>query len=196
MRDEIINDRINTRTGSVQNIIITPAYNFIVKGTVFQPNMFIDSYKLCWPYIEKYNYETLMGKQPPCHYFAEFYDKDFVFFKGVGDTQYSWFLRELIEKGAIHTQYSNSLLIMVADDYRIDVPSKRLLQGLANYIITPLMRQYKLSQERVLFIDSILRPDAKQTMLDNKDLNRRFMLDEATYYDHNQLLFTIKDYLK
>lgn len=196
MRDVIKNDRLYLRVKDPRHIIIVPAFNFTVKSTVYKYDIIRSSYKYSWGKFQEYFYERLQMLNPPMHYFVELIDDDYAFLTGIGITSRSLFISELIKAKAINSQYDNAIVVAINEDYRVDSPEKRLLQGVSNFIITPLMRQFKISKENVLFIDDILDPDALALVHNTKDDLRKFNLEKSKYWDHNQLQFIIKEFLK
>ena len=196
MHDRIPNERNINRLMKPTYIILSHIPNLICRGTVYEPNMFLDSYKLSWPYIQKYTHETLLAEQAPCHNYIEFVEEDYLSFVGCSITHKSWYLTHLIKNGSISSQYTNSIIVFIGSDFSLEIPEKRLLKGLSHFILSPLMKLFGIGSQRVIYIDDILTPEAKDNCFYDENLLRRFLLKEAVYYDHTMLLTILKEYEK
>jgi hypothetical protein len=196
MKDLLVNDKIMTRTQSVRGIVISPLYNLMVKGTVYDPNLVQSSYKYSWEKVQRYFHKTLQASQPPMHYFAEFLNTDYVFFVGAGISQRSWYLGELSMLGAIPASRADDILVVVDGDFRLENPDKRLLEGLSHYILCPLMRLFKLTRQNVRFIDELFTPDAELRTAQTDRLMSRYALERSKYWDFVQLEIQMKRFKK
>ena len=196
MLSNIINDKTYTRTRSPRHIILCPLHNMIVHGTVYEPNMLQSSYKYTWGMVQEYFYKRLSMKQPPFHFYSEFLEDDYVFYVGTGISQSAGFLRILAGLNAIKYEYRDALLICLNEDFRLDPLETRLAEGICNFLIAPLQKQFGIDRNHVVFFDDILTNDADMIMMTNKDLQQRFMIEKSKYYDHNILQFVLKRYGK
>jgi len=196
VRNTILNDKKWKRVREPTGILLVPLHNLMVRGTVWEPRMLRSSYRYSWGKYQRYFYEDLQASQPPCHFYVEFLEDDYVFFSGIGRSQVSWFLYELAATGAIPHGRKDDILIVLNDDFREGVPDRRMLQGIANFLITPMMREYGMAVNRVRFFDDALAPNAAEKALENKNQLRRFILEESRYWDHHQMESHVKEYLK
>ena len=78
----------------------------------------------------------------------------------------------------------------------MDVPDRRQLEGISAFAIAPAMRLHKISLGRVVSLDSVLLPGAQALSLARENPGHRFNLEPSKYYDHNQLVFTLKNFVK
>ena len=197
MRDTIVNDRSFMRDRKPpRHIIIVPTNNMTTYNTYIDPKVLISTHRYSWGSFQEYMWDQLGLKMPLMHYYCELLDDDYVFFVGIGLESNSPYLMNLASTGAISHIYKNAVCIAVNDDYRIDVPDRRMLKGLSNYVIAPLLWLYKMDRNNVLFIDDILNPNAEELVKKNKDKRLHFKLEKSKYYDNNQLIFQLKEYSK
>jgi hypothetical protein len=196
MKNEIRNDRIMTRSGDPKQIIIAPLFALMANGTVYHPNLVRASYKYSWPAVQDYFYYTLSKESPPMHVFSELLEQDFVYFLGASVTYRSWWLDELASMGALPSEYKNALLMVCQDDWREQTPDRRMLRGLCNFAISPMMKTFSIGREHVLHIDEVLVQDAFRVAQSQDRVERRFNLEPSRYYDPNWLQVILKDYPK
>ena len=197
MRDTLKNDRQWMRDRKhPRHIILVPTHNMTTEDTLANPRMLQSTHRFSWGMFQEYMWDQLGLKSPLMHYYAEFLDDDYVFFVGIGQESNSPFLMHLATTGAISHDHKTAVCVAINADYRIDVPDKRMLKGLSNFVLAPLLWLYKMDRNNVLFIDDILLDNARDKAADNKDRRLRFKLENSKYWDHNQLMFQLKEYVK
>jgi hypothetical protein len=195
-RDRILPDKLNLRVQRPRHIIFTTLHNLMVKGMYFPPAFLKGNYKYSFSTVEDYFYYTLQNKSLPFHFYVEFLEKDYAAFLGAPYTNSSWFIQKLVDNGCINYMYNDAFLVVVQEDWRLEIPERRLLEFLANFIFTPLMKEYKIRKEDVIFLDDIILPNTENKMIQNKSLLDRFMLEKSKYYDHNIMIMALNKYIK
>jgi hypothetical protein len=130
------------------------------------------------------------------HFMAEYVEDDYVFHVGVGEASRSWWAAALASVSAIDYAATDMLVVALKEDFRRSVPDRRLFEGLAQYVLTPLMRVHKLSKESVVFIDDVTAPDGPALALQHPDQLKRFVLSRSLYYDHNILVEMLNRFQK
>ena len=197
MRIRIENERLMTRSNPrIKNIVISPLYNLITQNTVYEPKMLQSNYKYSWGKVQDYFYRKRMKITPPMHYFCEYLDDDYVFFVGAGLSQRSYFLEDLYMAQLISGIYRDAILVVVDEDWRLVIPNDRLIEGMCNFILTPLMQMFQITWENIKLIDDILFPNAYTDIKLHQNLEKRYMLEPSKYYNHEITHQIIKRYLK
>lgn len=196
MRAEIVTDPLLYRFSPPAFVIVAPLFNLVSRSTVFPPSLLRASYRFSWGEVQRYFFETLRAKEPPMHHYSEMVDDDYVSFVGCGAASQSWFLRHLSGIGALQSIHAGAALVVVQDDWRIEPPDRRQLRAISAFLIAPLMRLHKIPINRVVSLDSVLLPGAAELSSVQDDPLMRFDLSPSKYYDHNQLTFTLREYVK
>jgi len=197
MREYIINEKLMTRDNPrIKNIVISPLFNLMTKNTVFEAKMLQSSYKYSWGKVQNYFYRKRMKISLPMHYYCEYLDDDYVFFVGNGLSERSYFLQDLYMSQCINAYYKDAILIVVDEDYRLQIPSDRLIEGMCNYLISPLMQMFGMTRDNIKYIDQILLPGAAETMANHKELDKRYTLEKSKFYNHEILLNILKRFKK
>jgi hypothetical protein len=98
--------------------------------------------------------------------------------------------------GAIHNDYKNALLIVCQDDWRLETVDRRMLEGLCNFVISPLMKLFNIGHEHVLHLDTILTRNALEIAMSQDKIEKRFNVEETKYFDSNWLQVILKKYPK
>ena len=136
--------------------MLVHAPNFVVTDHPVEEALAKGSRKFTWNDWQKYL--TTWGNKTklPNHHFIELVDDDYVVMKGLGETRPSYYLDELVEAGVIARQYQNALIIMIADDFNLRIPSKRFYEILAEKLLVPLLKLYHLDWSRIVYFDECL----------------------------------------
>jgi hypothetical protein len=196
MRDRIVKDREWNRSRKPRNIILCPLFNLISEKTMFDSAYLRSSYKLTWNYVQNYFYHQQQMKSLPMHVYEEYLDEDYVFYLGCPSNKNSWFIEKLVQARVLNSQYRDDILVVLNGDYRESPPDFRMLEGLSHFVLAPLMEQYNLSKEHVLFIDDILLDDFETRTRELKKKPNSFKLEKCRYWDHNQLILALKDQIR
>jgi hypothetical protein len=198
MKSNIINEKGSSlRTARIRGVLLVPLHNMVVDKSYIRPNLITggtNAYE--WGDVQEYFYHNLQMDQPPMHYFSEYVHTDYVFHVGAGLTSISPWLDALVKTGAIQHHFRDFIVVGMKEDFRKSVPDRRLFEGLAHFVITPILRLFKLSKEDVRFVDDILSEGAEALALEHPKQLRRFVLERSRYYDHSILDVVMNDYLK
>ena len=195
-RSEIKNETVSLMVGSPKSIILVPLHNFMVKNTVYSPRLVQASYRYDFDEIEDYFYRSLSMIYLPFHYFCGIVEDDYICTVGCPLSNKSCFINELCAVNAIQELHQNAIVIALQDDYRLEPVDRRMMAYLSNYVISPLMRIFSLSQERVFFFDELLLPDWQYRITQINNLKRRFDISTSKYFDKNMLLFNLRNFYK
>jgi len=175
--------RIKTR-----HIIITQAINLIDFNFYIDPIVYKGTYKYTWGIWQKYLLKDLYKPALPMHYFEELLDKDYVVYKGLPDYHRSYFLKDLANYDIIESIYKDAILVVIGENFQIDIPEGRMYDHLVTKVILPLMNQYKIPKDNVKILDQCLSNNWK-TNLELSPLNYDLKLHK--YYDPVTLDITI-----
>lgn len=182
--------RIRRRT---DYIIIVPS--LMLKENFFIDPIVIDSGKLyTWGIWEKYFLKELRKDALPCHYFVEQIGEDYTCIKGLPDFQPSYFIEDLVSVGVVDRKYLNSIIVVVGENYNRQTLSERCSEQVASKVICPLLRDFQLHPERVMFIDECLREDYQESM---QYSNLEYDIETSKFFDMTimrQAIFKYKNY--
>ena len=181
-----INRNIRRKT---EYLMLVHAPNFVVTDHPVEANLAKGSRKYTWNDWQKYL--TTWGDKTklPNHYFIELVDDDYAVMKGLGETRPSYYIDEMVSRGVISHQYQNSLIIMIADDFNLRIPTRRFYEILAEKLLVPLMKMYKLDWSRIVYFDECLTDVYFNTMGSEKpEVENRFEFTPMTNLDTTILL--------
>lgn len=195
-RSEIKNETKSLMATEPKSIIITPLHNLMVRNTVYKPQWLRASYRYDWAEIENYFYKSLGEVYLPMHYFCNIIGDDYATLIGCPLSNQSYFLHALARVDAIQTIHANGILVAIQEDLREEPVDRRMMAFLSNYCLSPLMRLFGIGQERVFYIDEILVPEYPVAINKINDKRRLFNIEHSKYFDKNQLLFQLRNYLK
>lgn len=172
-------------------------YILLVPSVMLMEKFYIDPLVInsgrmyTWGIWEKYFLDDLKKEALPCHYFMEQVADDYVCYKGLPDFQPSYFAEDLVSAGIIDYKFRNSIVVVLGENFNIDVFSTRFAEQLACKVVAPLLREYSLHPERIKFIDECLKEDWK-TSLSYSTL--QYDIKESNYFDINKLLQAVNKY--
>jgi len=181
-----INRNIRRKT---EYLMLVHAPNFVVTDHPVEANLAKGSRKYTWNDWQKYL--TTWGDKTklPNHYFIELVDDDYAVMKGLGETRPSYYIDEMVSRGVISHQYQNSLIIMIADDFNLRIPTRRFYEILAEKLLVPLMKMYKLDWSRIVYFDECLTDVYFNTIGSEKpEVENRFEFTPMTNLDTTILL--------
>ena len=174
-------------------IIITHANNLIIDEHLVTGNMIRGSYNFTWGDWQEYLIDWGHKKKLPIHYFVEFLDKDYVVFKGLQDSKPSYFISEQVENLIINRRYRNAILIVIGENYNVDIPEERMYQHLSDKVLIPLMQTYSLDWSRVMYYDECLN----DSFLEDTDRNpSRFKYIPMKFFNMTKLRNELSKYNK
>jgi hypothetical protein len=130
------------------------------------------------------------NSQLPMHYFAEYLEDDYVMYVGCPLTNKSWFLQQAVAAGVLPVQYMDAILVVIQENYSVENVERRLWRVLANNLITPMMRLFDITKERVVFFEDLANREA----VNGPDWPFRWR--EPTFLDPLMLQLQIKDFMK
>ena len=187
--------RTMNRTLPPKYIVLSPLYNFFVEGTSYPANWEQSSFKYRWYKLQQYFSHDLQQHELPFHWWAEYVDKDYAINVACPFTHRSHYIETLLDMKCLNYSYRESLLIAFDQDVRLEPVDRRMMEILGYQLIAPLLKTYKLDMNRLVFIDDIIEPNARELLSENRDLKLRYKYSPAKYYDHNITKTIIKEFL-
>ena len=184
-----INREIRRKT---EYIMLIHAPDFIAVNHPVENDLMKGSRTYTWGDWQKYLLTWGVKTKLPMHYFIELVDDDYAVMKGLGETRPSYYIAEQVSAGVVAHQYQNSLVIMIADDFNLRIPSHRFYDMLAEKILVPLMKLYKLDWSRIVYFDECLT-DLYFNGLgrDLPDVTNRFNFTPMSKFDTTLLLNSV-----
>jgi bifunctional DNA-binding transcriptional regulator/antitoxin component of YhaV-PrlF toxin-antitoxin module len=177
-----------------QYIVLTQIKNLYELGTFLDPDVLRGSYKYTWGTLQEYFcYRLAHRRVLPCHYFCELLDKDYVVYNGLPLVQQSYFLDDLASNMIIPYEYRESILVAIGEDLEIDVMDNRMVSHLSDKVLSPLMKEYGISPDRVVILDDILTQNWESALY-NSDLG--YNISTHKYFDDVSFNIYLKKYLK
>lgn len=187
----------NTRyRKTTKYIILVPSmYFYDRKNPIYIDNIVRDSADLyVYDIWEKYFMRGQQQKYLPYHYFMTKVGDDGIAIKGQPDYNYSWYVEDLVSAGIIEFTYINSIVVMLDWNFALRTYDRRMASQLVYKVLNPVLKENKLSPERIVFIDDILKDNWKDIM-DTSNLD--YELGISTYFNFdiiNQYLSQYKNY--
>ena len=198
-RDPIINDKRHTRPKSnkPRHVMLVPFHNMMVQRKMFEPRLLKGTYRQQWRAFESYCFDDLMMDQMPCHYFVEFLNRDYVAYVAAPLTSRVSFADVLSASGAIDHMHRHDIVIVIAEDFRLETADRRMLQFLMHTLVSPVMKMYGLGYEKVQIVDDMWSSDlAPERVLLYQEELRRFKLDKSKYWDPALADIVLKNFKK
>ena len=184
-------DRDYRRQG--KHIIIAQMESIVPLHATMDPSIWgAGDIAYTWKRMQEFYYRRPEARngQLPQHYYCEYLDDDYVVYVGCPLTNRSWFLQQAVATGVLPVVYNDAILIVLQENYGVEVTDKRLWRILSHTTITPLMRMFDITRDRVLFFENIANRDA----INGPDWPYRFR--EPTFLDPLQLDTFLKEYEK
>lgn len=174
-----------------EHIIIVQAKNLRETNQQITPEVLRGTYRYTWGIWQQYFLTDLVKDALPCHYFAELLDRDYVVYKGLNDYKPSYYVEDLVRNNIIESKYKNSILIVLGEDFELDVLEKRLSDHLCDKVIVPLLREYKLDFTRVKLLDECLTENWEDNL---KMSDLKYDIHTHKYFDMNTIKMSITRY--
>ena len=89
----------------------------------------------------------------PFHYYTELVASNYVTMVGMPFTSRSWLLDRLCDDRLLPEDYRDSILICLQENYSLMPLENQCMEHLANFVVTPLMRENGFSYDRVKFLE-------------------------------------------
>lgn len=184
-------DRDYRRQG--RHIIIAQMESIVPVHSTLDPSIWGGgNSEYTWKRVQQYYARQPIARkgQQAMHYYAEYLHDDYVVYVGCPLSNRSWFLQEAVAAGVLPIQYMDAILIVLQENYGVEVTEKRLWRILAHTTLTPLMRLFDVPRQRVLFFENIANREAANGE------KWPFRWREPTFLDPLQLDLFLKDYEK
>jgi hypothetical protein len=145
-----------------------------------------------WKRVQEFFYRRPEARngQMPMHYYAEYLDDDYVTYVGCPLSNRSWFLQMAVAAGVLPVMYNDAILIVLQENYGVEVTDKRLWRILSHTVISPLMRLFDVTRDRVVFFEKIANAQA----VNGPDWPFRWR--DPVFLDPLQLDLFLKEYEK
>lgn len=176
-----------------RHIIIAQIENILPLQMVIDPDIWGGgNARYTWGQVQQFfsRYPKARHGQQPCHYYCEYLDKDYVTYVGCPLTNRSWFLQMAVALGILPIMYLDAVLIVLQENYGVEVTDKRLWRVLAHTTLTPLMRMFDIPRSQVVFFENIANVDAVMAP------EWTFRWRDPTFLDPLQLDLFLKEYEK
>lgn len=167
-------------------IIILHANNLILESHPGTSLLLRGSYKYSWGSWQDYLIKRVNKKKLPMHYFVEFLGNDYACFTALENNRPSYFIDEQITNAVIDAKYKNALVVVIGENFSEDIPDPRLMDQMAQKVLLPLMRQYKLDWSRIMYYDECLTSSFVEN-LPSKPMNNRFGYTPMIHFDMSML---------
>ena len=154
-------DRDYRRQG--KHIIIAQMESIVPLHATMDPSIWgAGDIAYTWKRVQEFYYRRPEARngQMPCHYYSEYLDDDYVTYVGCPLTNRSWFLQMAVAAGVLPVVYNDAILIVLQENYGVEVTDKRLWRILSHTVISPLMRLFDITRDRVLFFEKIANVSA------------------------------------
>ena len=176
-----------------KHIIIAQMESLVPVQTTLNPSLWGGGNpQYTWKMVQQFYSRSPLARkgQQPMHYYSEYLNDDYVVYVGCPMTNKSWFLQQAVAAGVIPVQYMDAILIVVQENYGVEVTEKRLWRILAHSTLTPLMRLFDITRDRVVFFEKIANPEAANGP------DWPFRWRDPVFLDPLQLDLFLKDYEK
>ena len=159
-------DRDYRRQG--KHIIIAQMESIVPLHATMDPSIWgAGDIAYTWKRVQEFYYRRPEARngQMPCHYYSEYLDDDYVTYVGCPLTNRSWFLQMAVAAGVLPVVYNDAILIVLQENYGVEVTDKRLWRILSHTVISPLMRMFDVTRDRVLFFEKIANVSAANALV-------------------------------
>ena len=187
----VAQDQTYRRQG--RHIIIAQMESIVPLQTTLDPSIWGGGNSdYTWGRVQQFYARSPLARkgQMPMHYYAEYLDDDYVTYVGCPLSNKSWFLQSAVAAGVLPIQYMDAILVVLQESYTLENIDRRLWKLLAHTTLSPLMRLFDVSKERVLFFENLVNREAVESE------KWPFRWREPTFLDPIQLLLFLKEYEK
>lgn len=137
-------------------IILTHLPNLEIKDHLLPDDMKKSRNKYTWNQWQKYFIKWGNDRKLPVHYFTEMVDHDWAVMKGLEDTKPSYYLDELVSQGIVEGKYRNAVVVFIGENYDLRNLDPRCIEHLSSKVLVPLVKRFKLSWDRIMYLDECL----------------------------------------
>lgn len=137
-------------------IILNHLPNLEIKDHLLPDDMKKSRNKYTWNQWQKYFIKWGNDRKLPVHYFIEMVDHDWAVMKGLEDTKPSYYLDELVSQGIIEGKYRNAVVVFIGENYDLRNLDPRCIEHLSSKVLVPLVKRFKLSWDRIMYLDECL----------------------------------------
>lgn len=137
-------------------IILTHLPNLEIKDHLLPDDMKKSRNKYTWNQWQKYFIKWGNDRKLPVHYFIEMVDHDWAVMKGLEDTKPSYYLDELVSQGIVEGKYRNAVVVFIGENYDLRNLDPRCIEHLSSKVLVPLVKRFKLSWDRIMYLDECL----------------------------------------
>ena len=137
-------------------IILTHLPNLEIKDHLLPDDMKKSRNKYTWNQWQKYFIKWGNDRKLPVHYFIEMVDHDWAVMKGLEDTKPSYYIDELVSQGIVEGKYRNAVVVFIGENYDLRNLDPRCIEHLSSKVLVPLVKRFKLSWDRIMYLDECL----------------------------------------
>lgn len=138
------------------HIIIMHSQNLITNEGYIDGSVRRGNYKYTFGKWEAYLMKYVNKKRLPMHRFFEFVDSDYVSIEGLDISRRSYFLENMTNEGVIERGHTDDFLVVVGENFELDVPDDRFYEVLTERILSPMFHMFNLTLDNVYIYDEIL----------------------------------------
>jgi hypothetical protein len=180
-------------------IVIAQIESLVPKvGWDFDPSIFGGGNgRFTWGRVQRFfaAYPGSRNFQQPMHFYSEYIGlelfDDYVAYVGEALTNRSWFMQAAVGAGLLPPAYADAVLVVIQENYGLEMVEARIWQLLADRVLTPLLRMYGLNWRQYLRFFEL---EADQEALNSPGWPYR--VRTPTYLDVEKLYFYLKSYEK
>ena len=139
--------------------------------------------KFTFTTVNKYFAYLPMAKKHlmPFHYYTEMVSSNYVTMIGAPATSRSWYMEQLISERILPMDYRDSIVICLQQNYALEPLESQLMEHLANFVITPLMRQNGFTYDRVKFLETVVDRQMVNASPNFNKMKEPYFLDEVVF---------------
>ena len=169
-----------------EKIIFCHLTNVINRDFYFEPDLLDKTNYYSFMKIKNYFFERMNLEQLPFHYYVNKINGEWEIFTAAPLNYKSPYLQDLINLGYLPSEYKNATLIVIQDNFELNIPEIRLFKTLGQKIIEPHMFLNKRNFNNSIFwFDDIVYFDNidKDEQLYQLQSPNRYRIKKMKYFD-------------
>ena len=172
-------------------IILCQSSSLIKSNIYINPLVLQGNYKYTWGIFQDYWIRNINKYALPCHYFIELLNTDYVIYNGLPEFKPSYYIEDLVKNKIIEYKYKNSILIVMQEDFSIDIPERRMFDHMCDKVLSNLVKKYNLEWKRIKTLDECLTLDWEEQL---KFSNLNYKIKKMTFFNKFNLKVSYNKY--
>jgi|JI10StandDraft_1071094.scaffolds.fasta_scaffold59365_5 hypothetical protein len=169
-----------------EKLIFCHLTNVIDRDYFLEPDLLDRDKYYSFAKIKNYYFERLAKEQLPFHYYVDRIGDEWEIMLGAPLNYRSQYLQDLINLGLLSPEYKDATLIVIRDNFELNIPDIRLFKTIGQKIIEPnLFLNRRNMNNSVFWFDELFdwKTFNEDKLLYNLQSKNRYRIKPMKYFD-------------